>query len=253
MELRRYLNLLRDRAWLVALALAAGVLAGYLITPTTPVYSATSRIYVGAREFRVEPNTGGLSSDRVSAVERLISTFARMVDSEVVAQDAIARTGVPRSSGAVVAATSATSDFATLLLNISVVDRDPAVAQALANGVADAFVDAVQAFEPGTAATEGTLPALPAYVFERARLPVVPRPNGLVRNLMLNGAFGLIAAVALIVLLAYLDLTIHSADDVERRLGLPVMGSIPLDEGRHPDARALLRSAWPAPRVEQRA
>ncbi len=246
MELLRYLNLLRQRLWLVVLALAAGLVAGYLATPTDAVYQATSRIYVGAREFRVEPATGDLSNDRIAGVERVLLTFASMADSESIAQDAIASSGVPRSTAAVVGATTATPQPGTQLLEITVVDTDPGIAQSIANGMADAFVEAVQEFEPGAPAIEGSLPALPAYVFERARLPVVPASTGLVRNLILNGAFGLIAAVALVILLDYLDLTIHGADDVERRLGLPVLGSIPFDRGREPDARALLRAAWPA-------
>src|SRR3546814_8110350 len=42
---------------------------------------------------------------------------------------------------------------------------DPEMAQTLANGLADTFVKDIQEFEPGV--TEGTVPRLPAYVFER--------------------------------------------------------------------------------------
>jgi capsular polysaccharide biosynthesis protein len=39
--------------------------------------------------------------------------------------------------------------------------------------------------------------------------------------------FGLMAAVGLVLLLDYMDLTVKSPEDLERRLDLPVLGTIP--------------------------
>ena len=229
MELRHYLTIVRQRVWLVLLGVVAGLIGGYLVTPSTSSYRATTVIYIGAREFSVLPQSGDLSNDRVSATERLVATFARMLRSEPIAADAINRTGVSRSAGAVVGATTATGILGTQLLEIDVTDRDPTIAAALANGIAESFVTKVQTFEPGTPAGVGTLPSLPAYVFDRAAVPTAPESTGLTRNLILNGLFGLLAAIGFIVLLEYLDVTIRSPDDVERRLDLPVLGNIAID------------------------
>ena len=48
MELRRYLNLVRQRLALVIIALIVGGTVGYLTTSRTPVYTATTTIYVGS-------------------------------------------------------------------------------------------------------------------------------------------------------------------------------------------------------------
>jgi capsular polysaccharide biosynthesis protein len=47
--------------------------------------------------------------------------------------------------------------------------------------------------------------------------------------LILGGLFGFLAAAGLAFLLEYLDVTIKSAADAERRLELPVLALIPLD------------------------
>src|SRR3546814_3917536 len=92
---------------------------------------------------------------------------------------------------------------------------DPEMAQTLANGLADTFVKDIQEFEPGV--TEGTVPRLPAYVFERAELPEVPVPTNRIRTVALAAVFGLLVAAGTALLLDYLDITIRSTDDVERR------------------------------------
>jgi polysaccharide biosynthesis transport protein len=107
-------------------------------------------------------------------------------------------------------------------------DIDPGTAQNLANGLADAFVEKIEDFEPSVSPQPGALPQLPAYVYERATLPTTPAPTGLARRVILGGLFGLVAAIAVVFLLEYLDVTIKTAEDAERKLELQVLGVIPL-------------------------
>jgi capsular polysaccharide biosynthesis protein len=231
-ELRRYFSILKRRVWLVVITVIAGMAGGYATTPRTSVYTAQATIYVGARQLSNgagnQPN-GFVSNDQLTGIERVIQTFAKMIVSEPVAQDALSRTGLQRSAASVVGATAAFPDSGTQLLHIRTRDADPLVAQKLANGMADAFVEKIATFEPSAPPQAGSLPQLPAYVFDRAKLPTSPLPTGLLRRLILGGLFGLLAAGALSFLLEYLDVTIKSATEAERRLELPVLAVIPYD------------------------
>lgn len=226
MELRRYLALLRKRWLLVTLVILMALVGAYQVTPRTERYTARSTLYIGSRS--VDTDTQNLSADRAIALDRLVVTFGVMIDSQATAARAVELSDVARSAAQVVSATTTEPEPATQLLYIDVVDSDPAVAQALANGLADAFVEGVQDFEPGTVTgEEGDVPVLPAYIFERARLPSVPEPSGLTRNLLLGGLLGAGLAAAMVLLLDYLDLSIRTPDDAERRIELPVLGVIP--------------------------
>jgi capsular polysaccharide biosynthesis protein len=240
MELRRYLALIRSRWLLVGLTVVIALGAAWQITPKGERYTARSTLYIGSRT--IDPDTRDLSADRANALDRLVLTFGIMIDSEPVAARAIELTGAQTSPGALVAATTTAAEPATQLLYIDVVDSDPAVARALANGLADAFVEAVQDFEPGTTTgEEGDIPVLPAYIFERARLPTEPESSGLLKNLLLGGLLGLAVAVAVVLLLDYLDVSIRTPDDAERLIELPVLGVIPSlgsDFPLSPDVRA---------------
>jgi capsular polysaccharide biosynthesis protein len=113
------------------------------------------------------------------------------------------------------------------LIRITYKDADPSRARALANAISDALVEKVQTFEPGSVGEEGEVPILPAYVFARADLPVVPESNGAIGRLLTGAVFGFVLAAGVAFLLDYLDITPRSADDLERHLGLPVLGVVP--------------------------
>jgi receptor protein-tyrosine kinase len=226
-ELRQYLAILQRRAAFIALAFAVGLAVAWVSTPRAARYSAQSVIYVGARQL-ASPNQD-IRSDPITAAERLTHTFAVMIDSIPVAQAALETTGVQRSAGAVVGATSVEAEADTQLLLVTVTDPSPTVARDLANGMAQAFVEKVQQYEPGAPAAPGDVPSLPAYVFSTASMPVRPQPTDLRRNLFVGGLFGLVAAAGVVLLLEYLDVTIRNAADAERRLELPVLGSVPLE------------------------
>src|SRR3546814_15499944 len=102
----------------------------------------------------------------------MVLNFSKMIDSETIARSALADLGLERDPSEVVESTTAEPEPGTQLLYVTVTDPDPAMAQTLATGLADTFVKALQAFEPGL--TEGTVPRLPAHVFEPADAPAVP-------------------------------------------------------------------------------
>lgn len=227
MELRGYLSIMRRRLWLVVACVILAGSAAYASTPDTPVYSASSTIYVGVRQLQTDPGELDRTSDILLSIERSILTFALMIDSAPTATSALARTNIQRSVDAVVDATTITPITSTQLIVVTVTDTDPRVAQTLSNAMSESFVENVQQFEPAEQASEGEIPSLPAYVFESARLPTAPAGTPLLRNIIVASIFGLLAAVGLAFLLEYLDITVKTAADAERRLELPVLGIIP--------------------------
>lgn len=225
MELRRYLTILRGRLLLILVTttLAAGV--GYTSADTTPRYTTRSTLYVGSTSIAFDAGKGELSNDRNLALQSVALTFSKMIDSQPIALRTVQRLDLDLTAGYVVNATASSNELGTQLIYIDVTDPDPSVAQSLANGLADSFVETVQEFEP--AGSEGAVPRLPAYVFERAQLPSVPEPSRQLQSVLLATMFGLLASAGLAFLLDYLDLSVRSPADVERRLELPVLGVIP--------------------------
>lgn len=239
MELRHYLAVLRSRVvFILLLTLVAGGVA-WLVTPKTSHYEAKALIYVGATSFSVSP-TDSYRTDPTALVERLMGTYAEMLNSEPLASDAIKAGGVARTPQEVVDETTVAPQKDTQLLSVAVTDRDPVTAQKVVNGLADSFVKKVQVFEG--ARGPGSLPSVPAYIFQRADEPGKALSSPLLRNILLAVFFGLLVSIGVAILLDQLDTTIKNVTEAERRLQLPVLGSIPFNQEQaagvlHPVAR----------------
>ncbi len=89
-------------------------------------------------------------------------------------------------------------------------------------------------------------------ILDRAEVPERPtRPRAL-RNLLLAALFGLAAGVALAFLLEMLDTTISSREQIEERLGVPLLGIIPtIERGREETVRDLFVHANPRSAVAE--
>jgi capsular polysaccharide biosynthesis protein len=224
MELRRYLRLIRQRLALVIVAIIVGVVIGYATTSRTPVYTATGEIYVGSLDLGQD--TAQLYAQ--AGFNEVVATFADMIPSPVIAQKALDKTHIHLYAGQLAASTTATVVSGTNLIDVSVTDTKANDAIRLANGVTKAFVAQIAAYQSSTASTsaQGQVPNEPAYVFQSATA-AVQTSSGLSKKVLLGALFGLVVSVLLILLLDYLDLTIKSPEELERRVDLPVLGIIP--------------------------
>jgi capsular polysaccharide biosynthesis protein len=244
MELRRLWLLVWQRKYFVLLCLVAALAAGYLTTPRDTRYSATSTLFVGA------PTA---SADQQVGQQDVASTFATMIPTFAVATAAEASAHLSLSVARLVGETRAAVVYGTTLIHITVTDPDPLVAQAAANAMGNAFVAEIAHIYgiSGASSGTGTSPLTPlannsalavmVSLSQPALLPVRPDSEGLSRNLALSGIFGLVVAIGLVLLLDYLDLSVRSPADLEQRLGLPVLGVIPLFP-RLPASRSVVPS-----------
>ena len=62
---------------------------------------------------------------------------------------------------------------------------------------------------------------------EEASLPLEPSEPRVLRNTLIGLLAGLVLAAALIVIRSVMDDTVKTSEDVEKALGLPLLGSIP--------------------------
>jgi capsular polysaccharide biosynthesis protein len=226
MELHRLWHLIWHRKLLLIALIVVALAAGYEATPRVARYRASAVLFVGVAEYTP---TGVFSNDFQIGQQQAASTFATMIPSITVARGAIAATGAPRTPNQLLGELSSSVVTGTSLIVVSVTDNDPVVAMNLANAAGNEFVNEMLKIDPVTSTLSGATaaPRSPVSVYEGASLPGVPISNGLSRNLVLSAIFGLLAGIALILLLDYLDLTVRAPNELERRIGLPVLGIIP--------------------------
>lgn len=226
MELRRYTRILLRRWPLIIVTVVVALAVGWAVAPhRATTYTASATVMIGPRSYTTGTGSNLPTTDQAAGLNTVVLTYTHLVDTGPVAEAAVQATGVPRTPAQVLAETTASNVQYTQLINVSVTDPSPQVAQALASAVASAFVSRVTAAP--TPAAAGGPPAITAESFGPAGPPSASVPSGHKRDLAVAGIFGLLVAVALAVLAEYLDVTVKDPAEAERRLGAPLLATIP--------------------------
>jgi receptor protein-tyrosine kinase len=223
-KLQDLIKLLRSR-WITLLATTLiAVLGAVLYTLiTTPLYQATTRLFVST--------TGGKSvtdnyqGNRLSQ-ERVLS-YTELLMGETLAQRTIDKMDLGISATVLKARVSATAKPDTVLIDVKVLDESPIRSRDIANALSDEFVVMVRELETPR---PGADPDARVIVEQRASIPASPSIPNPKKNIAGGLAGGLLLGVGLAVLRDRLDNTVKSQEVVEDITGTGAVGYIPFDK-----------------------
>ena len=192
------LSVLAEKWWMILLSGIVGMMLFFLGTKlfVVPEYESVTKIFVLSQE-----NGNYLTSTDLQLSSYLTKDYAELIKSRTVAEEVI----------------EIKSD--TRVVAIVVKNRDPELAQQLANEVRE--VSAKQIVD--------VMGVQAVNVVDEANLPQNPSGPNVTKNMLMGAAWGILIAVALILFLHLSDDTIKTTDDVERYLGLTVLASIPVN------------------------
>lgn len=141
MEIRRYLEVLKRRIWLVIVcAVVAGGAAYFISNSMTPKYKASSR-------YLIDEAPGSASSNEYSQLlteQILAQTYVEIATTRPVLEETVARLELPFSASALRSRISVSAPSDRQIMVISVEDIDPERAAAIANTVGEVFIETNQ-------------------------------------------------------------------------------------------------------------
>ena len=219
-DLRQYWEVLRKR-WLIVVvlpliaAITSGIISFYIIKP---VYESSTTLIVGKKaEEAGSVAVQMLDNSVLQANLQLAKTYAAIAQSRTVEQNVIEDLDLPLTVGQLNSMISITPVKTTEILEIRVANTDPELAAFIANSMAQNFSEAVIEIKKVDSVS----------IVDPAITPSIPvKPNKKL-NVLIAFVVGLMAAAGLVFLLEYLDNTIKTSEDVEKILGIPVLGVIP--------------------------
>jgi capsular exopolysaccharide synthesis family protein len=226
-DLRDYVRVLRKRWRLIAICTLLAIGAAAAVTwQTTPKYQASTQLFVAARD--TSSNVGNLAAGGQFTQAR-VQSYANIVNSPQVADAVATQLHAGLTGRQIAKEITATAPLNTVLVNVSVNDTSPQRAQAIANAVSDQFATFAANLEttPGSASSP-----VKVTVVKRAELPLSPVSPRKKLNLILGLLVGLAIGVGGAVLRETLDTTVKDPEQVQREMGLPMLGAIAYD----PDA-----------------
>ena len=219
-ELRQYWDVLRKRWMIVILlpiiaAVTSGIVSYFFIKP---VYQASTTLIVGKKASEAgQVASQMLDNNVLLANQQLAKTYATIAQSRTVEQNVIKNLNLPLTVESLDSLISINPVKTTEILEIQVTNTNPELAATIANTMAQEFSKAVIEIKKVDSVS----------IVDAAVTPDNPiKPNKKL-NVLIAFVVGLMASVGLVFLLEYMDNTIKTTSDIEKLLGIPVLGVIP--------------------------
>lgn len=218
MDIKQITRLVLRRWWLfVAFAAIAGGISFYMnYYVYEPVYAAKTSIFVNDKERN--NSQYGIAYDQLMVSTQLIADYAELMTSRTISQAVIDDLKLKDYTADMIRGmVSVSAKNETRIIEITVIGTDPEMTMKVANSVARVFSKkAVDLMNVSN-----------VNIVDPAELPKSPVGPRKLRNTALAVLVALVFAAGIVIAIEYLDNTIKNSEDVENRLGLTVLGTIP--------------------------
>ena len=204
-------------AMILAVTLIFGA-AGFLYAGMflKPVYVAETRLYVLSRSANM-----GLTTSDMQLSDQLLKDCEVLITGKNVTREVVKQLDLDISPSALGGKISVSAPKETRVLQITVTDGNPNRAAAIANKVCEVAAQQLQSITAD--------PVVVSQLYE-AEVPQAPSGPNATRYMMVCALVGLLLTVGILTVVFMWDDSIRSEEDVERYLGLSVLGVIPDSE-----------------------
>ena len=217
-DLLELFHVMMQKLWLILLllVLGAGLAFGATKLLITPMYTASSEIYILTKTTTVT----SLADIQMGA--QITSDFAVLAKSRPVVENVIKNLHLDYTYEEVVGMISTENPSDTRILRINVQNADAELAKELANTFAEETAERV-AYIMTTDKPK---------VVEEAVTPKHPSSPSVGKNTVLGGLLGMVLAMAVITVLYLMNDTIQTEEDVRKYLDLHTLAVVPMEKRR---------------------
>jgi capsular polysaccharide biosynthesis protein len=215
MELRECIRIVQKRILIIIIitlfsTLSSTVVSYFVLKPT---YKADISVIIG------NPNkSGAVNYNDVIMYQKLVKTYGELTKSRLVAEHVIKELNLDMTPKELQEMLSVAPKGDTEFITISVKSRYPEQAMKIANQLADSLDEIALEVRKED------------YVqrLDEALLPTRPDSPRPLLNIAIAFFMGLMVSVGIVFLIEYLDNTVKDQEEVEKLVGIPVIGIIPM-------------------------
>lgn len=187
------------------------VVSAFIITPQ---YQSTSKLYL----LKGSDALASLSDLQLST--NMATDYMEIIDGRPILDQVIENLELDMSYGELKGMLSFNNPTSSRIIEITVTHPDPQIAKMIADEMADVAADYIDI------KMDQDKPSILQYGYV-AENPVSPSVG---KNTVLGAFVGAFLAIAIIVITYLMNDTIMTPDDMERKVGLNVLASLPFDE-----------------------
>lgn len=215
-DLREYLSIIKKKWFIMAILCVVCVAAStvYSFFIAKPVYQAETTLIVKTEKTE---GTNSLSNDQVMVSQKLALTYGEIIKSRKVLDEVIKNLDLKESNGSLASKISVSTVTDTQIIKVSVQDTNKSNAAKIANEIPKVFVkEAIRIAD-----------ANGVEVIDKAQTPVNPVSPNKKMNILIAGVLGVMIGLFIIFIIEFLNTKIKTPQDIEKELGLPLLGVIP--------------------------
>lgn len=216
-DLVELLGVVLHNLWLIIMVGIITAAATFLVNffLITPKYESVTKIYVISKA-----NSDAMTYSDLQAGMILTKDYKELVKSRPVLEEVIAETGINTEIKSLEGQITVEVPTDTRIVSIKVQDKDPYQARIIADSVRIAAAKHIQAVMDTEAVN----------VVEEANLPIEKSSPHKLKNTIIGYWVGIFLAMAIVIAIYIMDDTIKTPDDVEKYLGVSILGTIPYSE-----------------------
>lgn len=218
-DLSEILDIIKKKFWLIiSVSLLAAFVSGvYCVYFVKPMYQSQISIVIGKTPSKLQDSSMQLSD--VTMFQNMMKTYAVIAQSRNVSQKTLNTLHLSDTLSVeeLQKQISVTPESDTQILIIKVKDSDPKVACDKVNALAEAFTDESKRIFP-----DGNVQTIDAAIIPKD--PVSPNKK---KDVVVAFLLGMMLTACASILMGIMDNTFKNESELERYIGLPVIGVIP--------------------------
>lgn len=191
----------------------------YTMTLVKPKYtSSTTLVLVQAESNKGNTvTTESITTTDITLNSKLVSTYSELIKSKNVLRQVMSNLNLDLNEEEIKKNIKVKSVSDTALIEISVTDENPEYAEKLTNEIANVFVQKVSEIYNINN----------VYIVDKAEFPTEPSNINHLKDIIIFAFAGIFFAFVSVFIINLLDTTVKNSEDIEKKLGISVLASIP--------------------------
>lgn len=217
-DIRGLFSAILNRLTIIILVgiLTGGIAFAYTQYFIDPQYVSSTKVYILSKQ---DPNQKTLTTSDLAFATYLANDYQVLLTCDPVLQEVKDELNLDQTISSLASMIDVELEEDTRVMKISVTSTDPKLAKKIADKVRDVANEKTKTVMDGIEAVNP---------IDEANLPTSPASPDVEKNTMLGFILGFGLSVIIVVIMFILDDTIKTPDDIEKRLGVSVLASIPL-------------------------
>lgn len=213
-DLRDLWNVLLGKLWLIVISTLVFGAGGFLLSAfvITPKYESTTSIYIMSKQ-----NSDTLTYSDAQLSSQLTKDYEKLITGRYVLEQVMTQYGIEEKYEDFADRVSVENETDTRIIEITVKDNDPYMAQTLADAIREAAVVHIQEVTDVQAVN----------VAENANLEMEPTEPSVLLWTVLGAIIGAVISAGVVVIRFLTDDTIKTSEDIEKYLELSTLALIP--------------------------